>query len=249
MLNRDEAHGLLKRALVEFAPEWDSMGPVSEVTLAGSRQLAVRNRHLRCDAPTSPERDREGSRPPYRPRLSRERHLSSRHLVPGSASVRRPQYRSRAALSGRDRGRHARPLSLLLSAPPRGPLRVVDLISAPRSWATASGSAAIPEMTISAPPSFERFAAVPTWMTRIPAPGAVHVQHRVVADVKRGGRCGAHGPQGHGEDDGVRLSHPHLVRERQVREVSRSQRGAEELTQDAPGRPHGVRDHRERMPG
>lgn len=32
MLNRDEAHGLLKRALVEFAPEWDSMGPVSEVT-------------------------------------------------------------------------------------------------------------------------------------------------------------------------------------------------------------------------
>jgi hypothetical protein len=32
MLTRDEAHGLLQRALVEFAPEWDPMGPVNEVT-------------------------------------------------------------------------------------------------------------------------------------------------------------------------------------------------------------------------
>lgn len=32
MLTRDEAHGLLRRALEEFAPDWDSMGPVNEVT-------------------------------------------------------------------------------------------------------------------------------------------------------------------------------------------------------------------------
>jgi hypothetical protein len=32
MLTRDEAHGLLRRALGEFAPEWDSMGSVNEVT-------------------------------------------------------------------------------------------------------------------------------------------------------------------------------------------------------------------------
>lgn len=32
MLTRDEAQGLLHRVLAEFAPEWDSMGPVSEVT-------------------------------------------------------------------------------------------------------------------------------------------------------------------------------------------------------------------------
>lgn len=32
MLTRDEAQGLLHRLLAEFAPEWESMGPVSEVT-------------------------------------------------------------------------------------------------------------------------------------------------------------------------------------------------------------------------
>jgi hypothetical protein len=32
MLTRDEADSLLQRVLDEFAPEWDSMGPVNEVT-------------------------------------------------------------------------------------------------------------------------------------------------------------------------------------------------------------------------
>ncbi|HEY7649996.1 MAG TPA: hypothetical protein VID04_13435 [Methylomirabilota bacterium] len=32
MLTRDEAEGLLQRVLDEFAPEWDPMGPVNEVT-------------------------------------------------------------------------------------------------------------------------------------------------------------------------------------------------------------------------
>lgn len=32
MLTRDEAQSLLHRALAEFAPEWDSTGPVREVT-------------------------------------------------------------------------------------------------------------------------------------------------------------------------------------------------------------------------
>jgi hypothetical protein len=32
MLSRDEAHGLLQQALAEFAPDWESMGAVTEVT-------------------------------------------------------------------------------------------------------------------------------------------------------------------------------------------------------------------------
>jgi len=32
MLTRDEAESLLQSVLDEFAPEWDSMGPVNEVT-------------------------------------------------------------------------------------------------------------------------------------------------------------------------------------------------------------------------
>ena len=32
MLTRDEAHGLLRRVLAEFAPDWESRGSVTEVT-------------------------------------------------------------------------------------------------------------------------------------------------------------------------------------------------------------------------